>query len=595
MNENIKNGGNEQKIDRRLAIVFISIFMAILILPTVAWGVIKLIGVFSPEVWAAVNFDTEENRQLATIPEEIDPETLTVDIENWYNDHLPFRSALYAANLKLDTAIEKPYTETIFPALIKIFHPSTPPEDILGGDDYIGEKEDETLPLDDEEQIIPDKVTASEGDPNCDHVIDSGTVELESTCAEYGVILYRCENCSYAHREYIKKAPHDYALTNQVLPTCKSSGENTYVCNFCQKEYIQAVAPAHTGKVIRVVEPSSADYGYTLNKCATCGGTFRADIKNRLSDNSYYPIRYSRNTILGRNNWFFYAIENSLEYYKGTNLLSDSEMEEYTEILRQLKAVCDEKGIKLQILLLPNKNQVYSEHLPTIEVSTKYKRTERLFDYIAANSDVPIIFPQSELRAAKPYWQVYYQYDTHWNKAGAFIGTQALYKALGLETTDLSLQKISLTPRVDDEGAARGDLFSQGGIDPKQYTPENEYYIYYHTDCKATFVAGGDNNADFYQTVCENAANDMHLVFIGDSFRVNMIEFLEKDFTTFTAANRSYNLHRQDRDGDGVEDNLVVIEAIRNADILVVEAVERADSQLFHSAQILLEILLSEE
>lgn len=570
-------------VSRGFAIVFIAIFMSILILPTLAWGVLRVVGYASPELWEAINFDTDENRKLASFPDKFDPETVTADIENWYNDNLPFRSAIYTAQFKAKNAIEKPYTDVIFPALIKVFHPSAPPENDPDDDIFLENTDtEETFPAEDDTQKIPDKDTQNEGDINCDHVIGEGIIEKDPTCTEYGVMLYSCTKCSYKYHEYIRRVAHDYVVKNEYLPTCKSSGEATYECSVCDKTYVKTLAPAHNGNVVKVVEPSTADYGYTLKKCSTCGGMFRTDIKKQLSNNSYYPARYSRNTILARNNWFFYAAESSIDFYQGTNLLPESKIDAYMGILVELKEICDERGIQLQVMFLPNKNQVYSEHFPSIEVTNQYKRTERIFDYIKENSDVPIIFPQAELKAAKPYWQVYYQYDTHWNKAGAFIGTQALYKALGLETTDLSLQKVTLSPRVNAYGQASGDLFGQGGIDPSQYTPENEYYITYKPEIHVNVIGGSTNNGDYYQTI-STAPNDTHFVLIADSFRVNMLSYLEKDFAKCTIANRSYNMQ-----------DPVVIDAIRDADILVISAVERADIQIFYTAQLIIQILQSE-
>ena len=87
---------------------------------------------------------------------------------------------------------------------------------------------------------------------------------------------------------------------------------------------------------------------------------------------------------------------------------------------------------------------MYAEHMPSVVVENTYKRTEAFVDYIKENTNITIVFPQDELKAAKPYWRVYYKYDTHWNKAGAFIGTQALYKELGILTKDRDKWKESI-------------------------------------------------------------------------------------------------------------------------------------------------------
>ena len=121
---------NEQKkpLSKKLAITFVSIFMAILILPTAVWGAI---GIFSKDTQNALSFDTGENRKLAEFPTEFDMQKVTSQIDAWYNDHLPFRSVLYSAQSSMKNWIEKAYKNAILP-------PVAPPADDEGDDN--GEK-----------------------------------------------------------------------------------------------------------------------------------------------------------------------------------------------------------------------------------------------------------------------------------------------------------------------------------------------------------------------------------------------------------------------------------------------------------------------
>ena len=121
--DNDQSKRSEPHINRTAAVIFISLFIAILILPSVAWGVLKLIDIANPAIMQQLDFDTGENRKMADFPSRFDPKTITSDIESWYNDNLPFRSVLYSTYDRIDKAIETPYDEVLFPALIKIFHP----------------------------------------------------------------------------------------------------------------------------------------------------------------------------------------------------------------------------------------------------------------------------------------------------------------------------------------------------------------------------------------------------------------------------------------------------------------------------------------
>ena len=77
--------------------------------------------------------------------------------------------------------------------------------------------------------------------------------------------------------------------------------------------------------------------------------------------------------------------------------------------------------------------------------------------------------------------------------------------------------------------------------------------------------------------VIADAPYKQHLVLIGDSFRVSMLPYLEKDFSILTAVQR--------------ENMRDVSEEIKNSNIIVVTAVERFDTKMFDSLEELKGIL----
>ena len=82
------------------------------------------------------------------------------------------------------------------------------------------------------------------------------------------------------------------------------------------------------------------------------------------------------------------------------------------------------------------------------------------------------------------------------------------------------------------------------------------------------------------QMICHttsNGANQKKLCLIGDSFRVNMMPYISKDFTQCTFAHRDYmsDIHSD----------------IKSADIIVIEAVERYDYEAFHTIQRVINVL----
>ena len=595
-----KKKGNEPFVvphgNRKFAITVISIFVAMLLLPTVAWGVLKALNTVNPSIMETVDFDTGENRAFATFPQKFNPQTVTSEIESWYNDHLPFRSVLYKTQEKLSLALEKPYDNGLRQQLILWFHG----EDSEGTDQPVGgseikdiyqtedieNTETETLP-----QFIPD-----DNEPtSCKHTYDDVSVTIQAaTCTEYGIAGNTCTKCGHVgNKQYTAKLSHEYVsdVTEQLV--CGTKYVETLTCSVCGDSNTSEKVKGHTaGKKLDVCEPTYLDYGYTLIQCKDCRTQYRIELSNKLYDHTYFPPIYrGTDAYEGRFQWMFYRGNNSEAYYMGTNLLSDAELANYASVLQQLNDLCKAKGIQFQVSIWPNKEQVYSEYMPNMNVVTEYKKVERLVDYVTENTDVNIIYPLAELTQAKPYWELYWPLDTHWNNAGAFIGYQAMLKSLGLETTSMTTLPIDII-YGNKQGAyvtdgqtsllygVKSDLLSIGGVSAKDYPTQKNYIVKYRPDVKVLSQKGPNGASDTRHTT-STGPNDLNFVMLADSYRVMQLTYLEKDFTDCFLTHRS---HVGDAD---------VIEAVRNADILVLASVERLEPEILATAKKLISILSS--
>ena len=584
-------------INRKFAIAVVTVFMAMLLLPTIIWGALTALNAVNPAIMETVNFDTEENRAFAEFPKKFDPQTFTSQVESWYNDHLPFRSVLYKTQETLENKLEKPYQDTLRPALIKLFHGDGGQGNLPAGDetaikDIFNETEidisleTETLP-----QFVPD-----EDEPtSCTHTYDNVSVTVTApTCTEYGIVGNTCTQCGVVgNKQYAQKLAHDYVSDVTEKLVCGTKYTETLTCSVCGDSNTSEKVKGHVvGKKLEVHEPTYLDYGYTLIQCKDCRTQYRIELSNKLYDNTYFPPVYRGDQAYeGRFQWMFYRGNNSEAYYLGTNLLSDAELAQYASVLQQLNEICKAKGIQFQVSIWPNKEQVYTEYMPTMNISTEYKRVERLVDYVTENTDVNIIYPLAELTQAKPYWELYWPLDTHWNNAGAFIGYQAMLKSLGLETTSMTTLPIDIIygnnqgKYVTDGQTSllygvKGDLCSIGGVSSKDYPVQKNYVVKYRPDVKVLSQVGPNGASDTRHTT-STGPNDLNFVMLADSYRVMQLTYLEKDFTDCFLTHRS---HVADAD---------VIEAVRNADILVLAAVERLEPEILTTAKKLISILSS--
>ena len=707
-------------VNRGIAIIAIVIFMIFLVLPTIVWGGLMIASKNDPELAAKINPPTSEHeaaKVYATFPTTFDPKTYTADVEAWYNDHLPFRSLIFNAYERANTQLEKPYEESIRPALLEFFasQSSTPPsnelmnptetfeeddqhnnesevmeeigssgvenEETIPDLDFTIETEDETIPefdnpIDRDEETIPEFENGGDTEPPsedqlaCEHVLDVGSIETPATCSNWGVIKYVCtKNCGYVKRAYTAKAAHTkgvgvietpatcsewgvmaYSCTDcgkvvekaytakaehikgegfiETPATCSEWGVMAYPCTVCEKiidkeytqksqhEYVeleyktpncgekykkpfactgcglektQTLTKKHVaGKKLQVVEPSYTSYGYTLIRCRDCDGQYRANLKNKLYDNSYFLPHYRSSQVLeGKYKWLFYRNDNSEAYYAGTNLMTDAQLSEYVSVMTQLNELCKSKGITLQLCIWPNKDQVYPEYTG-ITPQTEVKRVDKLVEYVRSNSDIKIVYPLEELKAAKPYYDMYLKYDTHWNCAGGFVGYQAMMESLGLESMDIKNCPVFEYTGPGSEYAdpyytqIRGDMLGMGGgwsATVEQYPNDHNYFINYRPGITTDSQVGGNGASDTRHTTAQNATYDCNFVMLADSYRVMQLGYLEKDFSDCFLTHRS---HVNDAN---------VKEAIKNSDILVIAAVERYETDILATAKQIIKIL----
>ncbi len=285
-------------------------------------------------------------------------------------------------------------------------------------------------------------------------------------------------------------------------------------------------------------------------------------------DPDYFPVMTFLDVLVGRDNWLFMYGENEIECYQGTNLLSEDEMEEYARKVRKLEKLCKAQGKELYIYIAPNKSSVYSRYMPTIEVVEPYRRIQRLYDWINNNTDTPFIYPLGEEYIAAERYQVYYKYDSHWNHLGGLFGVNALYDAMGIDYQDPS---VWLKGQKDAE---KYELYYYMGVKDEDIVHNDLEWI---VDYKPEIEVNGLNTEAMVNRTTSNGPIDKKLCFIGDSFRVYMMDYLAKDFTHCTFAHRDYM--------KGIHDD------IKNADVIVIEAVERYDYEGFKSLQRTINVL----
>lgn len=524
----------KRKIEKRLSMFF----RVALVLPTLAWGIICLIGTAFPEVMDTVDYDLGENRVMAGFPDSFSSNWFG-EVEACYNDHLPFRSVLMSANKGFQSFIEIPYENGIKGGLIALLHSDSK----------------ETSPA--ETETTMDIGNLFGDDETTETVIDTTEENTETT------------------EKTTEKTTADKTKetsTKDDDSTEESDTEDTSEADTDMTEEDTSEADTTETETEKQTEPDRSTAATV--ESTEAGDKPTAPVENIDTSEYMPPVVKNESVIIGRGDWLFLYTENNINYYLGNNIYNDNELAAFSNTLVQLKYQCDRVGKKLSLMIVPNKEQIYSEYMPNYEVENNNKRLQRFADYMKATyPNVPFVYPINELKATKPYYRVYCKYDTHWSAIGAFMGTMMTYKQLGMKTANLFAQQITTDPY------AFGDLIGLGGLDAKDYKNDLFYNIAYRPEITLLSEAGdyGTEESIYYST--SNSPNSQKAVLIGDSYRGLMVRLYSKDFAELTA----FHLHRINE--------APAIEAIKNADVISLVCVERNDLSFYATAQNIVDIL----
>ncbi|MBQ4148498.1 MAG: hypothetical protein II594_02070, partial [Clostridium sp.] len=168
--------------------------------------------------------------------------------------------------------------------------------------------------------------------------------------------------------------------------------------------------------------------------------------------------------IVGKEGWLFLRDSSdgsSMTDYKGENLYSEAELQEFAIHLQETKNAFAAAGAEFVVYIAPDKERMYPEYLPDCYGEPAEMFTARqVMDYVRSHTDVKIIWGMEDLMAAKtggtggasaaaaaapganaetaetgtraPAELLYFPADTHWNHLGAYIGARTLLKELGI-------------------------------------------------------------------------------------------------------------------------------------------------------------------
>lgn len=293
---------------------------------------------------------------------------------------------------------------------------------------------------------------------------------------------------------------------------------------------------------------------------------FKNEIRKIRSLINYKVFNISSNerVIIGKNNWFFYDSSlvgdgDSISDYRNTTLFSSNDVNDIIAKMYNVKEQLKQKNIQLYVIVPPNKENVYADHLEKIISKNKSRksRTEYLIDKINETGNLSIIYPKTELIEGREQYETYFKYDSHWNSYGAYLGVEKLMKEID---KDYKIEFENIDYINYD-----GDLAKMNLMANKLYSKEPDVKF-------MSNISANCNNLEINYCESSSSRNET-IMLIGDSFSNSMIDYLTKIYKRSVFVERgNYNFNLIET----YKPNIIVYEvverqldALRTIDILI--------------------------
>ncbi len=291
---------------------------------------------------------------------------------------------------------------------------------------------------------------------------------------------------------------------------------------------------------------------------------------SKLFDIKIFGEVNSDTVLMGKDGWMFYlysdGIEDSIADYRGTNHYTDEELAAFALYLDEAAEKTENAGAKLITLIIPNKEQVYSEYMPSTVIKVNdASRADLLYGYIRENSDTPFFYPLDEFRYAKDNWcQIYRKYDTHWNDMGAFIGARLLISAVNGEEFG---PEDYMAYEIEDHGTFSGDLAE--ALDLQDVYNDDTFIKVKGYKEDVDIEIDFENETGTVTHYSSTADNDTRVLILRDSFGLHSAEYIAREYSDVTLIDYR------------IEDCTAAIKELA-PDVVIIEAAERYLDHVFN-------------
>ncbi len=261
---------------------------------------------------------------------------------------------------------------------------------------------------------------------------------------------------------------------------------------------------------------------------------FKNEIRKLKSKILYtFNVSATPRVIIAKDKWLFYNSEaandgETIENYTKTSKYSKKDKKNIKKELELTNNKLKSNNVDFYLLVIPNKENVYSDKLEGIinRSKNKYSKTEDLINYLKKETNLNIIYPKEILLKNRKKYETYGKLGTHWNNYGAYLAFNNLMKNINNTYTP---KPIKIAFKKDENGIAKMNLLND--LTHKEATVTN-FYNNIKTNC----------TINKYYAECEssNPIYNKNILIVGDSFREKLIPYISKLYKNSTFIHRDF-------------------------------------------------------
>ncbi|MBM6828823.1 hypothetical protein H9X85_04965 [Anaerotignum lactatifermentans] len=275
---------------------------------------------------------------------------------------------------------------------------------------------------------------------------------------------------------------------------------------------------------------------------------------NALLRSTLFYTSATDQVVLGSEDWLYYS--GTLDDYLGKNLFSEREKFALLHNLKLIQEYVEGQGSQFILMVPPNKNSLYDEHMPShyqkADVSNLWELTEALKEEEIGYVDLLEEFSKTEET-------LYFQRDSHWNSKGALLAYCTL-----MEQTGRNFETYRNVP-YDLKKEHSGDLDEM--LFPKAVQMEEDFVYDYGWNYRYINEVK-DNMDSWIETV--NPQKDGTILMYRDSFGESLLPFVAEAYgRAYFSRLVPYNLLQIGQYGP---DTVVIEKVERNLDDFIQQA-----------------------